>query len=782
MLVVLGAALTQQPGMVLAEADALDRTRLPIPDKAFDGVIESDPTLSRASDGRPVRAPEGAPNVLIVMTDDVGFGATSTFGGPIPTPNLDQLAAKGLRYTRFHTAGVCSPTRAALLTGRNHHAVGAGELVDAPTGYPGYNGTIPRSAASIGRILGENGYSTAFFGKHHNVPPIELAGTGPFRHWPVGLGFDYFFGFIGGEVHQWEPRLYRGTRLVEDATNSPELLDKRLTDDSLNWLHSQKAASPDRPFLIYFATGTGHSPHHAPADWIARFEGEFDQGWDKLREETFQRQLELEIIPQDAQLTLRPEQIPSWDSLSPEMKRVNAHYMEVYAASLAYFDEQFGRILDALARMGELQNTLVIFIQGDNGATAQNGPLPAENGLGSITNRVRQDVAEFVDRLDLAGGQESYQVASTGWSYALNTPFPWFKHQASHLGAVRNGMVIAWLREIDAQGQLRETFSHVSDILPTVLEAAQLPPPVEVDGFEQQGIDGISLVPSFRDLRAEGHLTQYFEIGGDRSIYHDGWLASTTPQRMPWERDPEKAVMPEWNELYDLRRDFTQSQNLASKYPERLKKLASIWDAEARRNSVYPIDFRPHAARSHARGFRPNEGRTEFVYWAPGVSVPQAAAPQLGRQSFTVTAELDVQQAGETGVILATGSKFGGWAFYLKEGRPTAFQAFSHLPRHRFSVAASEPLEPGKAMVSFVFDKEEGRYAGGTMMICVNGERAGSGRIGRTILGTTGIGETLDIGRDTGVPVTDEYAAETPGTSVSKVVVKLGEPEERCAR
>ncbi len=774
------AALALQPSAILAAPTELDRTSLPISEKPFAGVIDEDPEKSQPDDGRPIRAPEGAPNVLIVMTDDVGFGASSAFGGPIPTPNLDRLAESGLRYTRFHTAGVCSPTRAALLTGRNHHAVGTGELVDAPTGFPGYDGVIPRSAATLGRILGENGYSTAFFGKHHNVPPIQLAGSGPFTQWPTGLGFDYFYGFIGGEVHQWQPRLYRGTSLAEEPQDGSELLDKRLTDDALRWLHTQQAATPDRPFLIYYATGTGHSPHHAPPDTIASIAGKFDAGWDELREDTFRRQTSLGIIPQGSRLTGRPDEVPSWDSLSPEMRRVNSRYMEVYAASLTYFDEQFGRILDELERIGDIDNTLIIFIQGDNGATAQNGPLPAENGLGAITNRIEQEEAEFAARLDLAGGPESYEVASVGWSYALNTPFPWFKHQASHLGATRNGMVVSWPDTIQAQGQTRQTFSHVVDILPTVLEAAQIPPPEEVDGVIQQRLDGVSLVPSFANPQVEGRRTQYFEIGGDRSIYHDGWLASTSPLRMPWDRDLSNTAMPQWKELYDLREDFSQAINLAPKYPERLAELADIWDAEARRNSVYPIDPRPHAARPHPRGFSPNEGRSEFIYWAPGISVPQAAAPQLGRSSFSLTAELQLQDRNETGIILATGSRFGGWVFYLENGRPTVVEAFSHLPRHTFRVSAEEPVGPGRSTVSFHFERGAGRYAGGTLTICSNGKRIGGGSIGQTILGTAGIGETLDIGRDTGVPVSTDYPTATSAGSISKVKVELGDPLNSC--
>jgi arylsulfatase len=728
-----------------------------------------------------VLAPAGAPNILIVMTDDVGFGASSTFGGPIPTPHLDRLAARGLRYTRFHTTGVCSPTRASLLTGRNHHAVGAGELVDAPTGYPGYSGSIPRSAATIGKILGENGYSTAFFGKHHNIPPMQLTGTGPFSLWPTGLGFDYFFGFLGGEVHQWQPRLYRGTSLVESMGDGQELLDKQLVDDTLSWLYRQQAATPDRPFLIYFATGTGHSPHHAPAAYIEKYKGRFDKGWDALREQTFEQQKKLGIIPMDTRLTERPSPIPSWKSLSEEMKKVNARYMEVYAASIDYFDDQFGRLLDEMERIQLINNTLIFFVQGDNGATAQSGPWPAENGLGAISNKVRQSEQEFIERLQLTGGPETYQVASTGWSYAMNTPFPWFKHQASHLGATRNGMVVSWPRKIESHGQTRQTFSHVIDILPTVLDAIGIPAPVEVDGISQQRIDGISLLPSFSDTNASGHSTQYFEIGGERAIYHDGWLASTTPKRMPWERDPSKAALPQWAELYDLRNDFSQSINLADKFPGKLKELAAIWESQATQNSVYPLDHRPHAAREHSRGFRPNEGRTAFTYWSSGISVPQAAAPSLGRQSFTLTAELEINVNNETAVILANGSKLGGWAFYLDDGRPTVIQAFSHLPQDKFVVSSSKALKPGKAKVSFIYDKAPGRYAGGELSICVNGRAAGSGKMEKTLLGIVGMGETLDIGRDTGVPVSDEYPAGMSSIDISKVQIELAPVSTGCS-
>lgn len=635
----------------------------------------------------------------------------------------------------------------------------------------------------MGRILGENGYSTAFFGKHHNIPPIEQSGAGPFTHWPTGLGFEYFFGFIGGEVHQWRPRLYRGTSLVDEPSTGEELLDKRLTDDSIRWLHTQQAATPDRPFLMYLASGSGHTPHHAPADRIARFKGKFDKGWDWQRETTLRRQKQLGVAPRDTGVSPRPAEVPSWASLTPEMQRVNARYMEVYAAQVNYFDEQFGRLLDELQRMGVSENTLIVFIQGDNGSTAQNGPMPTENAVGAISNRVEMAPDELEARLPLAGGPQSYQGFSVGWSYALNTPFPWFKHLASHLGATRNGMVLSWPSRIPEGGGVRTTFSHVNDIVPTILDAAGIPAPATVYGVAQQRMDGASLLPSLANPNAVTHATQYFELGGDRSIYHDGWMASTTPARMPWERGSNaKIVTPEWSELYDLRSDFSQSRNLAQKYPERLQSLASLWDAEARKNNVYPIDARPHAARGHSGAPRPNRGRTQFTYWGPGISIPQVGAPPLGRQAFTITADLDLAETDPgTGVILATGSTFGGWAFYLKDRRPAVHLAASQLERDNFTVEAAEALPIGKSQVTFAFTRDGGPNSGGQVTIRVGGRQTGAGRIGRTIGTSLGLGETFDIGRDTGVPVSRDYDASQPAGTISKVHVQI-EPGRTAQR
>ena len=506
----------------------LDRSTLPIVPGPFRGVIGETFGESKLSVSRPVNAPAGAPNILLVMTDDIGFGAVSTFGGPVPTPNLDRLANMGLRYTRFHTTGVCSPSRAALLTGRNHHSVGFGEVGEMASGFPAYTGEIPRDAANIARILTGNGYASAFFGKDHNIPMDQTSAAGPFDLWPTGQGFDYFYGFLGGDVDQWSPKLYRGTNPVDNPPGETgEILDKRLTDDAIRWVRNVNAASPDKPFFIYYAPGSGHAPHQAPPDWIAKFRGKYDKGWDSVREASFKRQKALGIIPKNTRLAPRPTQVPAWESLTPEMKGVHARYMEVFAAQVAYQDDQFGRMLDELERMGQLDNTLVIFIEGDNGGTAQSGPRPVENEIGQMANRLDQTDAEFADRLDLYGGPETYGVYSVGWGFAMNSPFPYFKHVPSHLGATRNGMVVAWPSSIKATGEVRTTFSHLVDILPTVLDAAKIPA-ADRGGWHRAATDrrGVLAAHLLRSGRQPGSWSSISSSPGTaRSTRMDGLQA-----------------------------------------------------------------------------------------------------------------------------------------------------------------------------------------------------------------------------------------------------------------
>ncbi|RYY29088.1 MAG: arylsulfatase [Sphingomonadales bacterium] len=749
---------------------------LPVPAQPFAGQVAPTHAESRPAWPKAVRAPTGAPNVLVILTDDVGFAAASTFGGPVPTPNLDRLANAGLKYNRFHTTAICSPTRASLLTGRNHHMVATGNIVDGATGFPGYWSTIPRSAATIARVLTLSGYNTAMFGKHHNAPAWEQSAAGPFDNWPTGLGFEYFYGFIGGDSDQWRPRLYRGITPVEpEPAGAPQLLDKRLADDAIRWIHNQDAADPGKPFFIYYAPGSTHAPHQAPADFIARFKGQFDKGWDAQRAQSFARQKTMGVIPAVTRLSPRPAEIEAWDSLSPQDRRSYAHMMEVYAGMLAYQDAQIGRILDELERMGKSANTLVMFIEGDNGASAEAGNLGMTNEIGRLANGAIDDSAWIAASALEMGGPTVYGNYPAGWAWALNTPFPWTKQIASHLGGTRNGMVVRWPDGIKARGELRSQFSHVIDIMPTVLDAAGIPLPQMVDGTEQQRVDGTSLVPTFAADSPVAPRTQYFEVLGNRAIYSNNWLANTAPRRMPWEDRPTTAAATQplaW-ELYDLSKDFGQSHNLAAREPKRLAEMQALFDTEARRNQVYPIDERFAVLRSRDAAAAHPQTRTTFDYWGSDTSVMQGAAPRFAGRSFTIAVDV-ATVPGANGVLLANGSWFGGWSFYLRDGVPIAHQAVSRRPEDIFRVAASAPIAPGAHKILFSFRSDGGVRAGGSMTISVNGIEVGSGRIGRTIAIPAGLGETLDIGRDTGVPVTSDYGVPNlTDSAIRRVTVTL---------
>src|SRR5690625_1227912 len=751
------AALTLGLATTAGHAESANHGEvLPHPQAEFQGEVGKTWRDSRSNFPRHVQPPAEAPNVLLVMTDDVGFAGSSTFGGPIPTPNLDRLAEQGLRYNRFHTTAMCSPTRASLLTGRNHHAVGTGIVQDLATGFPGYSGHIPRSAASIAKILRLNGYNTAMFGKHHNVEPGAVSAAGPFDQWPVGLGFEYFFGFVAAETNQFTPALYRGITPVADPGEG--MLDQLLIDDAIHWVHSQKAAAADKPFFIYLAPGTAHAPHQAPADWIARFHGQFDEGWDAMREHIFQRQKELGVVPEDAVLTPRPDGIPAWDELSPARKKITARMMEVYAAMLAYQDDQFGRLLDELERMGELDNTLVVFIQGDNGASAEGQVYGHTNPMGGFANNVVETEEEQLAMLDELGGPNSAQNWAAGWAWATSTPFQWTKQIASHLGGTRNGMVLSWPRQIPERG-VRSQFHHVIDILPTLLEVTGLTLPTEVEGTPQQRLDGVSMAYSFADPEAEGkRTTQYFEMMGNRAIYHDGWLASTRPPPATWLEEPlydaDTPLDYEW-ELYNLDEDFSQAHNLADQYPEKLAELQQRLDEEARRNHVYPLDDRltlPRFAEAASAGLPP---RKTYVYWGQDLIIPENAAPRF-HGSFRLTAEIDTRRQTADGVLAALGSHFAGWSFYLKKGRPAVVMAGSRQKERTWKVASRKSVPTGAATVVYDFDSE-GIGQGGTMRIFIDDNQVAEGRIEQTIVRTVEMSDTFDIGLDSSTPVTDDY-------------------------
>lgn len=728
---------------------------LPPPVENFSGKIGKDYTDSKGAFPKLAASSQDAPNVVLVLTDDVGFGAASTFGGPIPTPNLDRLAADGLKYNRFHTTAMCSPTRAALLTGRNHHAVNSGIVANLATGFPGYNNLLPKSAATVAEVLRQNGYNTAMFGKHHNTPENQVSAAGPFDLWPTGLGFEYFYGFMGAQTNQFTPALYRGTTPI--PTLKEGVLDVALADEAIGWLHQQKSAAPDKPFFIYLSTGTAHAPLQAPAEWIAKFKGDFDKGYDQIRAETVERQKALGIIPANTVSTSRPEEIPAWEDTTPEQKQISARLMEVYAGMLSHQDAQFGRLLDEIERMGQRENTLVIFIQGDNGAAAEAGMHGGLNPMARFANGFVESDQVLLENLDKMGGPDASPNYGYGWTWAANAPFKMAKQFASHLGGTRNGMVVSWPKGIEARG-VRSQYSHVIDIAPTILDVAGIQSPQSVNGVEQQPVDGISLAYSFASPEAlEQRKTQYFEMMGNRAIYHDGWLASSTPPSAPWSKQPTSALPSDYEwELYDLRADFAQGNDIASLHPEKLTQLQELFSEEAARNQVFPLDNRMTIAR-----FLESSGEkkklSKYTYWGKGVSMPVARAAPILNKSFTITAELEVPDKAN-GVVVALGSKFGGWSFFLKDGKPIVIMAASQLEADHSRVAAKKALSSGKALLKYQFVYDGGVNAGGDMVISLDGEEIGRGRIDKTISQYPEITDTIDVGFDRSTLVNNEYA------------------------
>lgn len=741
---------------VLASAQS---NALPKPAEPFAGKIGTTYADSVPAFPKPVTAPEGAPNVFLILTDDVGFGAASTFGGPIPTPNLDRLAKRGLVYNRFHTNAMCSPTRASLLTGRNHHAVGNGIVANMTTGYPGYNNLLPKSAATVAEILRQNGYNTAMFGKHHNAPEHHVSAAGPFDLWPTGLGFEYFYGFMAAETNQFTPGLHRGITPV--PTLKEGVLDKALADDAINWLHNQKAAAADKPFFVYYATGSAHAPLQAPADWIAKFRGKFDAGFDQIRAETVARQKKLGLIPKDAVNTPRLEGIVAWQDMSPDQRRISARVMEVYAAMLAYQDAQIGRVLDEIDRMGQGDNTLIMFIEGDNGAAAEGREHGSLNPMSNFANGTKETEKDLLANLDKFGGPDAVANYGYGWAWATNAPFPLFKQYASHLGGTRNGLVISWPERIKSRG-IRPQFGHVIDIMPTILDAVGVQAPDMVNGVKQQPIDGISLTYSFDAPKApERHATQYFEMMGNRAIYDKGWLASTVPVRQQWNEAKNGAPANgtpmdyKWK-LYNLNVDFSQSRDLSAKQPRKLEEMQALFMEEARRNQVLPLDDRMNLDRmlvSASQVKRTNH----YTYWGGDISIPTINAAPILNRSFTITARVDAPE-NASGVVLALGSKFGGWSFFVKDGVPVALMAASQLEGDQSRVAAGERLPSGKAELKYQFISDGGANAGGEVRISANGREIGKGRVARTISKPPELTDTMDIGFDADTPVTAEYA------------------------
>jgi arylsulfatase len=734
---------------------AVAQTVLPRPEEPFKGKIGRTYKDSVMDKIPIITAPQGAPNVLIVLIDDSGFGAWSTFGGQIPTPNLDRVAQAGLRYTRFHTTALCSPSRAALLTGRNHHSVSTGNITELGDSFPGYTGQIPASAAMISEILRQNGYSTAFFGKNHNIADWETSISGPFDRWPSRQGFDHFYGFVGGEANQWAPALYRDTQPVDmevpKGREKDYTLNENLADKAIEYINQEKSVTPDRPFFIYYAPGATHAPHHVPQAWVAKFKGQFDQGWDKYREETYQRQLKLGVIPADTKLTPRPAEIPAWDLLPPERKRVASRLMEAFAAYTAQTDHEVGRVLDAIAATGQLDNTLVFYEIGDNGASMEGTLNGVLNEMTSL-NGQSEDVAYLLKHVDDIGGPKSYNHYPVGWAWAMNTPFQWGKQIASHLGGVRNPLVISWPTRIKDKGGIRTQFHHVIDIAPTILEAATIPEPIEVNGVKQKPIEGVSMVYSFDDAKAKGTRTvQYFEMFGNRAIYQDPWIATCRHGRLPWENAGSYNFDEDKWELYNLDEDFSEAHDVAAENPAKLKELQDLFWAQAEKYQVLPLDDR-FIERADP-SLRPSliAGRTRFTYLPGSKRIPESSSPNIKNRSHTITATVDVPKAGASGVLVAAGGTVGGYALYVQDGRPV--YTYNYFNVDRYTITGSRKLAPGKATIRFEFVYDGGGVGkGGTGILYVNDEKVGSGRIDKTILGRFSADETFDTGVDTGTP------------------------------
>jgi arylsulfatase A-like enzyme len=730
---------------------------LPRPDPKFNGVIGETYKDSTPDKIPLIKAPAGAPNVLLILIDDAGFGQWGTFGGQVPTPNLDRLAHDGLSYTQFHTTALCSPTRAALLTGRNSHSAATGVITEIGSGYPGYSGQIPKSEAMGAEILRQNGYSTAFFGKNHNIPDWETSISGPFDRWPGLQGFDHFYGFIGGEANQWQPALYSGNAPVEmevpKGREKDYTLNENLADKAIEYIHQEKSVTPDRPFFIYYAPGATHAPHHVPEAWITKFKGQFDQGWDKYREETFQRQLKLGVIPAGTKLTPRPTEIPAWDSLTPDQKKVEARLMEVFAAFTAQTDHEVGRVIDSLRDVGQSDNTLIMWEIGDNGSSMEGTLNGVFNEMASL-NGQPEDTSYVLNHIDEIGGPQSYNHFPVGWAWAMNTPFQWGKQVASHFGGTRNPLVISWPSRIKDKGTLRTQFHHVIDVVPTLLEAASIPEPVEVNGVWQKPIEGVSMMYSFDDAKAKGHRgTQYFEMFGNRALYHDGWIAVCRHGRLPWVSQGSYDFANDKWELYNIDDDFSEANDLAAKNPDKLRELQDMFWAEAAKYNVLPLDDR-FIERADP-SLRPSliAGRTHFTYFSGASRIPESSSANIKNKSHIITAYVD--QPGD-GVLVAAGGTVGGYTLFVKDGKPT--YEYNWFGQARYRVTSSEQLPQGKSTIRVEFKYDGGGLAkGGTVAMFLNDKKVAEGKVDKTIYARFSADETFDIGLDTGSPVSNLY-------------------------
>jgi arylsulfatase A-like enzyme len=774
--------------------------QLPPPDPKFGGVIKEDALQSKPWWAPQVVPPKGAPNVLLIMTDDAGFGVPSTFGGVIPTPTMDRIAKEGLRYNRVFSTALCSPTRAALITGRNHHSAGFGVISEQATGFPGYNSIIPKDKAAIGRILLDNGYATSWFGKDHNIPAFEASQAGPFDQWPTGMGFEYFYGFVGGDANQWQPNLFRNTTQIypfRGAKPGTWNLVTAMADDAINWITQLNQISPNKPFFVYYVPGATHAPHHPTKEWFDKIHAMhlFDDGYEKLRERIFENQKRLGVIPKDTKLAPWPKDLlKPWDELSTDEKKLFIRQVEVFAAYAAYDDYEIGRIIQAIDDMGKLDNTIVIYINGDNGTSAEGGPLGTPNEVAFFNGLNELPIDVQMKFYDVWGTEHTYNHMSAGWSWAFDTPFDWFKQNASRLGGTNQNMVMSWPARIKDKSGLRQQFIHVIDVVPTLLEATGIRAPEYVNGIKQAPIEGTSFAYTFDKDNADvpsRHETQYFEMMGQWALYHDGWMLSTKVNRAPWQAFGPANPDPLNNQvlqLYNLNKDFSQSQDIAAENPRKVKELKKMFVKEAKKYEVFPMDASV-AARIVAP--RPNitAGRKQFVYTRPMTGLPQGDSPLLINTSYTISADIEVPQGGAEGMILTSGGRFAGYGFYLLKGKPVFLWNMVDLERIKW--AGSQALSPGHHIVEFDFSYDglgpgtltynnfSGVGRGGTGTLKVDGKVVDTKRMEKTLPMILQWDEAFDIGSDTLTGVNDaDYTPPFPLTAkLDKLTIKVNRPK-----
>jgi arylsulfatase A-like enzyme len=738
-------------------AEKLDRTVLPIHAPAEAAITTLDARDAQAPPRFEVKAPEGAPNVVIVLIDDIGFGHSSAFGGPIRMPTLEKLAANGLKYNRFHTTALCSPTRVALLTGHNHHANNAGAIMELATAFPGNTGVRPRSITTLAETLKQNGYSTGAFGKYHETPPWEVSVSGPFDRWPTGSGFDKFYGFIGGETNQWAPAVFDGVTRVEHKPRTDYHFTTDMTDQAINWVSAQKSLTPDKPFYMYFATGATHAPHHAPKDWIAKYKGEFAGGWDKLREEIFARQKKLGVVPESAKLTARPKEIPAWADMTAKQKQLFERQMETFAGFAAHTDHEVGRLVDQLDKIGALENTLLFYIVGDNGSSAEGGPEGTYNEMLAL-NGIVGKADQMLEHIDDWGGPTTFPHFAIGWAWAGNTPFQWTKQVASHFGGTRNGMVLHWPKGVKAKGEIRSQFHHVIDVAPTALEAAQIPQPKEVNGVKQRPMDGVSLFYSADNPKAaDRRTTQYFEMFGNRGIYHDGWVACTR-HSIPWLMVTLPPVKDDVWELYNVNEDFSQANNLAAQNPAKLKELQALFLMEAERNHVLPIDDRRSERFNPAIAGRPDllNGRKTLTVFPGMTGMLENAFINVKGVRHTISAEVEIPDEKTSGVILAQAGYFGGWTLYMKDGKPR--HEYNWFAIERTNIGGESRLAPGKHTILYEFIPDTNKPGtGGKSLLSVDGKLVAEAQIPKTQPFAFSADEGADVGLDGETNVSPDY-------------------------